>query len=66
MNFEVRLSLLRFEGIQVCEGHQPVGVFTDLDTGSTFHVEPGQTLGQALAQFALRWELAVSRSPRGQ
>lgn len=61
MNFETRMSLLRIEGVQQLGEEQLICV-TDLQTGSSFHLRAGETVGKALAEFALRWELLSRRS----
>ncbi len=63
MTFETRLSLLRVEGVQEF-GDERLILFTDMLTGSSFSLRPGETVGQALAQFALRWELLSCEAER--
>lgn len=62
MTFETRLSLLTFNGVQAFPGMEPLYLFTDAVTGSTFSIAAGQTVGQGLAAFQLRWE-ALSGEP---
>lgn len=56
MTFETRLALLTFNGVQAFPGMEPRYLFTDAVTGSTFCISAGQTVGQGLAAFQLRWE----------
>lgn len=55
MSFEMRLALLVFNGVQAWPGARDLALYTDAVTGSTFAIEPGQTVGQGLAAFILRW-----------
>lgn len=65
MTFETRLALLTFNGVQAFPGMAPLYLFTDALTGSTFSVRPDQTVGQALAEFTMRWEM-LSRERASQ
>ncbi len=60
MTFDTRLALLTFNGVQAFPGMDPLYLFTDALTGSTFSIRAGETIGQGLAAFILRWE-ALSR-----
>lgn len=56
MTFEMRLALLTFNGVQTWPGAQrDLALYTDAVTGSTFSIEAGQTVGQGLAAFIVRW-----------
>ncbi len=61
MTFEMRLAMLRFDGHTDFGQGRCLYYFSDAQTGSTFAIEPGQCLGRALADFALRWEAAERR-----
>ena len=55
MTFEMRLALLTFNGVQAWPGARDLALYTDAVTGSTFSIEAGQTVGQGLAAFIVRW-----------
>lgn len=55
MTFEMRLALLTFNGVQTWPGARDLALYTDAVTGSTFSIEAGQTVGQGLAAFIVRW-----------
>lgn len=57
MTFETRLALLTFNGVQRWPNGRDLALFTDQVTGSTFSVEPHETVGQGLAKFIARWEV---------
>ncbi|HNP80162.1 MAG TPA: hypothetical protein PKN47_01765 [Nitrospira sp.] len=66
MTFETRMSLLTFNGVQAFPGAEPLYLFTDACTGSTFSIRAGETIGQGLAAFVLRWDaLSRDREPAG-
>lgn len=56
MTFEMRLALLTFNGVQAWPGGRDLALYTDAVTGSTFSIESGQTVGQGLAAFIVRWQ----------
>jgi hypothetical protein len=65
MSFEMRVALLIFNGVQAWPGGRDLALYTDAVTGSTFAIEPGQTVGQGLAAFIVRWQ-ALSEPERAQ
>lgn len=65
MSFDMRLALLTFNGVQAWPGGRDLALYTDAVTGSTFSIEPGQTIGQGLAAFVVRWN-ALSAPEQAQ
>jgi len=63
MDFTARLALLRFDGATQY-GADWLYHFTDALTGSTFSIQPGETVGEGLCRFILRWQAALDRNER--
>lgn len=66
MTFETRLALLTFNGVQAFPGMDPLYLFTDALTGSTFSVKPGQPIGQGLAAFIIHWQALSGECERAR
>lgn len=51
-----RLERLRYEGCQRLPDGLYIMLVTDRQTGSTFSIHAGETLGEALARLDIRWQ----------
>lgn len=54
-----RLAQLRYDGIQWLESRgraEALAQVTDAESGSTFYLQPGETISDALARFVRRWQ----------
>jgi hypothetical protein len=58
MDFATRLAQVQYNGVMDLGVGEPLTLFTDPVTKSTFSVQRNQRLGEALEAFIARWDAA--------